>query len=288
MKSEMSCAESADRPETVLRYGGNAYRFQGYKSGDYIYEQIKRNGSFYELETLEFVKARRLSGTYVDIGANVGNHSLFFLAETSCDALVAIEGNHFLIPIWHQNIKSNFQGAKPFQIINEFVSSEGELFFNPDLGNNIGSSFVSRVRLGEDSICIRAQTLDGMLSKWRGISLLKLDVEGHEIEVLTSAEKILRDQHPDICVEIGLTPESSLVPFLMKFKYLPLASLSNGNVYFVRFPQLAFLAVRLAARLPKPLATKGVWRLLRCFAVMFGLLPVRMFKKYVPNYGSLR
>jgi FkbM family methyltransferase len=281
-----------ERPRALIWYGDQTYGFQGYKAGDYIFEQLNKLGTFYELGTLEFIKSRALSGTYVDIGANIGNHSLFFLAETKCDALIAIEGNRVLIPIWSQNVESNFRPSKPFRIINEFVSSEEALFFNPDSCENIGSSFLSRVRLGEDSVCIKACRLDGILAKEQRISLLKLDVEGHEMEVLKSAEKILREQSPEICVEAFETAEGSLVSFLMSFGYLPLASLSNGNIYLVKFPRLAFLAVcglvRLAFRLPKPWGSRMVWRIVRSFAVICGLLPAGMFRKALPGYHSLR
>jgi len=279
------------RPEAQLRYGDRTYRFQGFMAGDYIFEQVKKLGTYYELATLEFIKSRRLSGTYVDVGANVGNHSLFFLQETNCDRLVAIEGNQSLIPIWNLNIHSNLQCIKPYRLVNEFVSNEKELFFNADPGENIGSSFLSRVRLGEDSVEIKARSLDSMLSEIQDVTLLKVDVEGHEVEVLKSAEHILRTQSPEICAEALFTSEEDLVRFLANFGYLPLASLSNGNLYFSKFPGLARTGVRcmawLAYLFPQPLAYRIIWRLVRYGAVFSGLLPLKMFRQFQPNYHSL-
>ena len=288
MNTEPIRLELPQRPETTFRYGSRTYRLQGYKTGDYIFEQVKNSGAFYELETLEFVRSRRLSGTYVDIGANIGNHSLFFSAETDCDELVAIEGNQSVVPIWTHNVASNLKCAKPFRLSNGFVSNEEELYFNPDSGENIGCSFLSRVRLGEDSVSVRARTLDAVLSECRRISFIKLDVEGHEIEVLKSATNVLSSHSPEICVEAMDTPADELAGFLMAFQYLPVLTLSNGNLYFVKFPYWAFSAICSASRLPKQLATRLVWRLVRFFAVSAGLLPVRMFNRQVPSYSALR
>lgn len=57
-------------------------KMSNYKLKEHIFNHFtinKGKGEFYENRLLEKIKQMELDGTYIDCGANIGNHSVFFL-----------------------------------------------------------------------------------------------------------------------------------------------------------------------------------------------------------------
>ena len=61
-----------------FEYESQKIQIEGYHKDDLIFNKIKRSKSFYELKLLEKARQYNLSGVYIDIGANIGNHAIFF------------------------------------------------------------------------------------------------------------------------------------------------------------------------------------------------------------------
>ena len=57
-----------------------AFDIVGSRDDDHIYQAIRRSGRFYEVVLLEYIArfVRAPSGVVIDVGANIGNHSVFF------------------------------------------------------------------------------------------------------------------------------------------------------------------------------------------------------------------
>ncbi len=55
-----------------------------------------RGGSWYEAHMLEYIHGLGLGGVYLDVGANIGNHSLFFSVNTPAAHVYAVEPSHEL------------------------------------------------------------------------------------------------------------------------------------------------------------------------------------------------
>jgi len=255
---------------TSFIYNDHEYRLIGPSRDDFIVNEIAARKTFFEIDTLEFIKSRRLGGVYVDIGANIGNHAVFFLNETSCCEVVAFEGNPDIWPLLEQNMAFNGTRAKAVcQLHNCFVSSAKTLFFNRDRENNSGASFLSIVPVGRESQQIQARALDDVIPLTADVTLLKLDVERHELEVLESALQLLKRCRPELCVETFQLSPAKVSGFLAHLDYLPLVSLTHGNQYYVTFPRwFVQLIVVIARRLPSDVSTRVCWRLVRSYAVL--------------------
>src|SRR5262249_13089941 len=83
---------------------------QGYDDDDAIAREIRAHRAFFELDVLEHVLlAGPRGGVYLDVGANIGNHAVYF-GRYCADRVVAIEPHPALLPILRQNLERNCPG----------------------------------------------------------------------------------------------------------------------------------------------------------------------------------
>jgi FkbM family methyltransferase len=113
--------------------------------------------------------------TVVDCGANVGLFSLFM---KDAARLVAVEPNPAVVPRLRRNLESNEVVAT---VVEAAVSSEDGAV---KMSFGDGPSVLSAI--GESGSEVRAVSLDSLFEETHvdEVDLLKLDVEGHEIEAL--------------------------------------------------------------------------------------------------------
>ncbi len=63
---------------TEFTYSNQRIKIEGYHVDDLIFDRIVTGKTFYENRLLEKARSLNLEGVYVDVGANIGNHSIFF------------------------------------------------------------------------------------------------------------------------------------------------------------------------------------------------------------------
>jgi len=158
------------------------------------------NGTFYELRVLESIRDEMGEGVVVDVGANVGNHTVYFsCCCPKATRVVAIEADSRLSSICSYNRIEN-SGVHVTVLGEKIIGAEpgwgwvkggdpGNRFFGPDKDgprrihrlDDLGSSW----GIGEDRI-----------------SVLKVDVEGMDYDVLRGGRnRIVRDR-PIVSVEV--------------------------------------------------------------------------------------
>ncbi|MGI6740049.1 MAG: FkbM family methyltransferase [Brevefilum sp.] len=159
-------------PITTVYYNDNEYLIRGNSSKDYIFERICHTHSFYDIQTLEKIRSLNLKGTYIDIGANIGNHSIYFVNECRAMSVIAIEANRNLIHILQANLFANNFLEKRIKISDCLIASYKKAFFViEDETNNIGTSFSSPIAIEGKKFEIR-----------EGISLDDIMLELNEIK----------------------------------------------------------------------------------------------------------
>lgn len=138
--------------------------------------------------------------TLLDIGANIGNHSLYF--SKYFKNIISFEPNPFTFEI----LKINTSHYPNVSINNFGLSTKKDLLYMSEDKRNLGGSkiyhnkedipsnlLVKEVYLKQlDSLNIKAST---------NSVLIKLDVEGHEIYVLRGAINFIKAYNPVICFE---------------------------------------------------------------------------------------
>ncbi|MBL6427645.1 MAG: FkbM family methyltransferase [Maritimibacter sp.] len=197
-------------------------------SQDFISIDIFLNG-FYEREDLDLTKRYlqerfpvALSGTFVDVGANIGNHSLYFSRYVK--RVLSIEPNPRTFKVLEVNAAMfggtclNLGIGDASGVLTLSVPSavnSGRASFKSDSGDN------SSKKIEKHSVQVK--TLDDVLSVVSDVSLIKVDVEGMEAEVFAGAEAVLRRQRPVVLFEQGRRDfsqgQSRAINLLKKYGY---------------------------------------------------------------------
>ena len=166
---------------------------------DYIQKGIVESQHPYELEMLEDMASRLQPGDRVlDVGANIGNHTMY-LAAVAGAQVTAFEPNAPLATAIRQSAALN-ELSEAVSVIEAGAGREaGRAYFSTLKPENLGAQSLS---LG-DSIeaSIKIVTLDDIEDP-ETIRMIKIDVEGMEMDVLRGAEKLLSSARPLLYVEV--------------------------------------------------------------------------------------
>lgn len=173
--------------------------------GEAICDIIRQSKTFYEIEILEFLRRNvPVHKVVLDVGANIGNHALYMLEFLTLEKLVCFEPFPPNYALLERNIGARATLEKTALGDSEYTT--GMRYVE----GNLGSPFLDRGVAGE----IPVRTLDSY--QFADVTLLKIDVEIHFMEVLRGAVDTIRRCRPVLIVE-GKYEE--LFPFLMQFGY---------------------------------------------------------------------
>ena len=166
----------------ILRYQGHTYDLDMI-DGDYITRVCKETGTFYEAPLLMYLQGKQITGTYVDVGAHVGNHTVFFGCECPSLDVVAIEASPRNARLLARNVLANGLD-KHVKIVSEPAGASGQKI--DVIQDGEGNTGMDRVQLGESRAVV---TLDEIVPV---AAVIKIDVEGFEPHVLGGATRLLR------------------------------------------------------------------------------------------------
>ncbi|MCV3482717.1 FkbM family methyltransferase [Campylobacter sp. CNRCH_2014_0184h] len=164
------------------------------KDVDYIQKKIYNELIPYEYEMLQGILERAKKDTIiVDIGSNIGNHSLY-LAAHGFD-IYAFEANQELCDIFKMSIELN--GFKKIKLHEFGLSDKKETAILDNLNpENLGGQSLKI----KDSGNIVLYPLDDIKFE-KDISVLKIDVEGMEVKVLNGAINTIKKHRPFLYIE---------------------------------------------------------------------------------------
>ena len=165
---------------------------------EHIQKVIFRGRTWYELDLLESMHGRVHRGTALDIGAHIGNHTLW-MAQVMGLKVVALEPNPTSFAALQTNVKINQLGKK-VTALNLAAGSTSEKVKVMDLNPlNRGESFC---RVDSNGTTYQT-TLDALVERLQtqDLTLIKIDVEGSEIEILKGASKAIEKFKPIIYAE---------------------------------------------------------------------------------------
>ena len=172
---------------------------------DRVSDWIKVFGN-YEVGTDRFlVGCARSGGLFLDIGSNIGYYSLLVASQHVSRNVWAFDPNPLVRECLENSIRLNSYHERvrvfPYalsdhdghsaMIIEEGVSGSGHLSESND-GNEGG---LAEIEIREfDPIWQAAGSPE--------VSSVKIDVEGHELQVLKAMKSVLEQNHPDIVIEL--------------------------------------------------------------------------------------
>jgi FkbM family methyltransferase len=179
------------------------YEFYGL-SNEHIFIQIP----WYEYELLIYIKNLNLNGVYIDVGGNIGNHSLFFLNHCRSTKLYVFEPEDFCYKILVKNLIKN---TKKEYVLNNLAIWNRKVdlkLIRFESFNNTGMSKVFEVNENDnEELLIKANSLDNIISFNENIVLIKIDAEGSEQKVLEGAINLIKLNMPIIICEAATEPE---------------------------------------------------------------------------------
>jgi len=195
-----------------------------------------RRGEFYEAQMLEHIRSLRIMGNYVDAGAAIGTHTIFFAVVCGADHVDAFEPR-----------------ARAFELLQRNISLNGltERVTAHEVGLGRGDSAVT-VELDGQPCTFRTRRLDDTAR--RPVAVLKIDVEDMETDVVAGARRVLSDDHPRVFAE-ARSPELyvALKAALAAVGYRPTGRVFNSTptYEFVASPWPNRLGYRLRSALRK-------------------------------------
>jgi len=164
-----------------------------------------REHVFYERRLLEEIERRKLPGVYVDVGANLGNHFVFFWNYCPATEVIAIEPYAPNVEILKRNLKKNIFS---YRIIERAVgSAAGKVRVGRIDDVACAAARIIPEKMETDRIRLRGvtdvqmETLDTLLAGVHQIAVIKLDVEGFEAAAVEGAREVIKQHHPLIIAE---------------------------------------------------------------------------------------
>lgn len=169
---------------------------------DGVQGMILRHGTFFESGLLHEVGALGLIGptaTVLDIGANIGNHSVYFAHILGARHVYAFEPQEYCQEVLTRNVALN--------------ALETVTLVPDALGAQVGRASASRFKsanYGATAFSVDADGPVGLttLDRWcadtgiNAVDFIKIDVEGHAESVVTGAREMLTTHKPPIWVEL--------------------------------------------------------------------------------------
>jgi FkbM family methyltransferase len=177
-------------------------------AGDHQLNQIRRASTFHENDLLTALALQnRDHDVVIDVGASIGNHTVFFATVLGAD-VVSIEPSPAALPFLRHNIEANgiADRIEVWEVAG--ANRSGYAYIgHPDPGN-VGLTQLLPHRTGTCDVRVRCKPLDQIvresaLTRGRRVSLVKIDVEGNELDVIRGSRRLIRDCAPVIVVELA-------------------------------------------------------------------------------------
>ena len=220
---------AADFVETEVHHDGRTFRLVHADASDHIFRIAQTTGTFYEIEFLEALRAHLEVDDYVvDVGANIGNHSLFFAGVCGC-RVIAIEPNPLACALLREMVRRNglADRIEIKQVGVGQVSSRARTVLDASK-HNLGMSLLEETADGS----IQVEPLDSLVSTDVTPRLVKIDTEGMELAVLHGAEGMIARTNALLCLELTTMPDFEAVYALLAPKgYVPLGAFNYSPTH---------------------------------------------------------
>lgn len=147
-------------------------------------------GQFYEQKMLAHIASIAQGGTFIDVGANAGNHTLFFAKICGANRVHSFEPN-----------KVSRADLQKIIAINQIASKvQVHPYALSDHTGTVEATYVVRQDQPNWTETVPCHRLDEIVTE-SDVKVIKIDVEGAEHLVLKGATRILEECRPRLYVE---------------------------------------------------------------------------------------
>ncbi len=192
-----------DRVVTEFVYADERITMEGYHAEDSIFDRIATEQTFYEHQLLEKAQSLNLEGVYIDIGANIGNHSVYFNRFCNATKVYSFEIDEAIFSILKRNMEQNCKDGTYHLSDIGILDKKGFVDLSDTNHLNAGMTKIVNVEGTHREV----DTLDNVMQGVDNIALIKMDVEGFELDIIRGAQHILETQSPVIFAELATKAE---------------------------------------------------------------------------------
>ncbi|MBT6094239.1 MAG: FkbM family methyltransferase [Rhodospirillaceae bacterium] len=206
-----------------------------YNIGDtYVGRSLDLYGEYVEAETAILDQLLKPGMVALDIGANMGAHTVYMAKKVGLEgAVAAFEPQRHIFQLLCANVALN--GLMNVHTYHAAVGAENGNIHVPvvnyEKGGNFGGLSLIDVERGEPVLC---HTLDGL--NFNRCDVMKVDVEGMEHEVLVGGAKTIKKFRPVLYMENDRRERAELLLahlFELEYRvYWHLPSLFNPDNFF--------------------------------------------------------
>jgi len=246
--------------------------FEGFSPDDHVMQVITKTGEFYEHDLLLHLALRGpRGGLFIDVGAHIGTHTVYF-AKFLADHVVAVEASPHLQPVLQRNLDANgvtnctclHCGAGAQAGVARVVVPHGQNS-NTGMTRLVADGHAACPDTQEQRVTLR--TLDAIVRAavderpGMPLSLVKIDVEGMELDVLEGAREVLAHHQPHVVAEAASADEQDQMRrFMDQFGYQPVASFcATPTFHFINPAVHALRKTPLRHRVSTTLAELRRW-----------------------------
>lgn len=183
---------------TTVRLGTVEAQFTVKDPDDWIQREYLQGRFYEEKDLLAMAEYINRDTRYIDIGANIGNHIIYFAKRFDLKSIVAIDPNRDAVNILKENLALNNLTS----VVNLSYVDYG-LSDTPTTANlcvpehNLGGTFCKEDKHG----AVKIIDGDSLLAN-ESFDFMKIDVEGMEINCLVGCEKLITRCRPVIYIEV--------------------------------------------------------------------------------------
>jgi FkbM family methyltransferase len=182
------------------------------------------SGAFYEIEQL--IAHRNLiwyGASVLDIGANVGNHSIFYAMFSKALAVYPFEPNPNARRLLLESVRLNHLHDRVRLDYAELAvgAASGEIGIGEEIENNLGATYMTARPPDGAGRLARCVALDDLAIPFR-VSFVKLDIEGWELAALEGAKGFIAAQRPAMAIEVNEHNERGFWRWVDEANYAPI------------------------------------------------------------------
>lgn len=203
-----------------------------------VFKRIKKGGVWEKKITKMIYNDTKEGSIAIDIGAHIGTHSISMLdALSNTGFLICFEPQTKLAECLNITLKRIDDN---FKVFNTLVSNKNSTskFMSDGTGGSRIPIKDGRYNKNWNESIIETITLDS-LTYSKPISVIKIDVEGHEFQVLEGGEQTIKTHKPIIYIEVWnkLSSRSKLIDWCYDNNYC-IISLGRNDYKLIPLKQI--------------------------------------------------
>ncbi len=183
---------------------------------DGIQQELFMSMSYFEKEILDDLESYlRLDSVIFDVGANIGNHSIYWARRSGGRTVHAFEPVDGTFKMLSRNIELNSLESQIVTYNVALGAAEGSARISHYDKENIGATRLSISSTWD----IKVAPLDGLANSLDRVDFIKIDTEGFELDVLKGSAQTIDRCKPVIFVEIFESNKKKVFEFMRSKGY---------------------------------------------------------------------